>query len=242
MTTTAYPFDSTGRASTNLVSAEIHTLSELQEETYRIFIPKFAPFHLNNLSLVHVDQTGNRTTLVEGPDYSLVLDFIEASRSIGSTIYGGVMVHRENLTGTLLLTYQTLGGVWADFDKEAILTRLAELVYNARTTVWGSVVELPYSFPVVNHSQSADETKGYDDLIEAFNRLIATAAANPSTQHIALMAEMLKSVTKTQVGLGDVENLPPATTHDIASRNSVRKYITLDQALVLINSIIDERI
>ena len=49
------PFDPTGLASTNYVEDEVHTLTEINDATYRLIVPTFAPFYLDNFKFVHRD-------------------------------------------------------------------------------------------------------------------------------------------------------------------------------------------
>ena len=44
-----YDFDPTGSLPANLVVDELHTITEINVNTYNIIIPEFAPFYTNNL-------------------------------------------------------------------------------------------------------------------------------------------------------------------------------------------------
>ena len=50
-----YDFDPTGSLPANLVVDELHTITEINANTYNIIIPEFAPFYTNNLSVVYND-------------------------------------------------------------------------------------------------------------------------------------------------------------------------------------------
>lgn len=227
-----YPFDTTGLASTNLIVDEVHTLTEINSNTYRIFIPVFAPFYLDNISLSHVDNLGVTTPLVENVDYTLCLPFIGGTRSIGKMMYGGITVNTELINGVVKITYQTLGGPWTA-DASVVLETLAQLIYNPRVTIWDLVTSKPEEFPPIYHDQSLDYVYGHQDLITSINTVADTIAAQPSSS-TALINHMINdtnphSVTKAQVGLSNVANLPLASDLEVSELAEVDKYVTLKQ-------------
>lgn len=232
----SYPLDTTGLASTNIIVDEIHTLTEVNSQNYRILIPEFAPFYLGNLQLKHTDLSGQTHILQEGPDYTLCLPYIGATRSIGQMLYGGITINRDDLQGLLKLSYQTLGGEWTA-DRLLVLEALAEYVYNPRITVWDIVTNKPSMFPPINHDQSLDYVYGHQDLITSINDLADTVAngPNPNLGIIKHLIDELNphQVTKAQIGLGDVQNLPLATDEEVDTLQPVDKYFTVRQLLLL---------
>lgn len=177
MPTVSYPLDTTGMALTNLVSGEEHGLTEVNDDTYDIIIPKFAPFYLDNFAAYHVSELGLITPLDKDVHYYFALPYMGASRSIGKMLYGGVSINTDFEGGQIVLTYQTLGGNWTA-DPTHVLKRLAELVYNPKTTVWDAVTNRPNQFPPINHSLNISEVYGQKELIDAINAL-AVAIATP---------------------------------------------------------------
>lgn len=237
MPSVTYPFDTTGLSPANLIVDEIHTLTEINDTTYRIIIPEFAPFYLDNFILKHVDALGNVNPLTEGLDYHLCLPYIGATRSIGKMLYGGISITTLFVNGTIKITYQTLGGEWTA-DANFVLARLADMVYNPRITVWDIVTNKPNQFPPINHNLNMDYVFGHQDLITGITDL-ADIIANAPSQSNSLVTHLLDDanpheVTKAQVGLGNLSNLPLATDQDIADRLPLNKYVTLKQVLDLI--------
>ncbi len=237
---TSYPLDTTGLSPGNLVSNEIHTLTEVNSAPYRILIPTFAPFYLDNFVLVHEDTTGTLTTLIEGSDYIQCLPYIGASRSTGKMLYGGITISNSIYNGTIRITYQTVGGDWIA-DSNYVRERLVEMAYNPRLTLWDVVTNKPNQFPPTQHGQPSDTVYGQQELINSINSLadtIVAQAAAPSNNAMSAALHPLRTdnphnTTATQVGLGDVENLPIADMTEVLAHTAVRKYITLDQVLAL---------
>lgn len=229
----AYPFDPSGLSPVNLIPDEIHVLTEINDTTYRIIVPEFAPFYLDNFKLVHRDSTGVESELTVDVDYYFCLPYIGASRSIGKMVYGGVSINKILLNGTLKLTYQTLGGDW-NADSGYVLERLAEYVYNPRTTIWDIVTNKQEIFPPINHDQNLDYIYGHQDLIGSINSIadkITEVAGQPHfVQHLINLTNP-HQVTKEQVGLSEVSNLALASNNEVIAREPVDKYVTLKQLI-----------
>ena len=236
----SYPLDTTGLSPGNLVSNEIHTLTEINTAPYRILIPTFAPFYLDNFTLTHISSTGVSTNLIADSDFYLCLPYIGASRSIGKFVYGGITINDSIINGTIKVTYQTIGGDWTA-DAAYVRERLIEKVYNPRLTIWDIVTDKPDQFPPTAHTQPADTIYGQQELIASLDRIAAQITAGalaPSNNAMSAALHPARKdnpheVTKAQVGLGDVENLPLATPDDITNRNHVPKYVTLGQVMDL---------
>ena len=95
---TNYVYDSTGTLPANLIIGETHSVTEANFRDYYLIIPTYAPFFINNL-LVTLTVNNVTTTLVEGVDYSLVLFYLAASRSLGIPIYGGISLNNTSVSG-----------------------------------------------------------------------------------------------------------------------------------------------
>ena len=234
---TVYPLDVTGLASTNLITNEQHTLTELNATTYNLIVPTFAPFFVNNFSLSTISGSGVVTTLQPDVDYSFSLPFVGATRSIGTVIYGGVSLITPLVSGMIQITYQALGGIWSA-DHNWVLNYLATTAYNPRVTLWDLVTNVQQVFPPINHDDSFDYVLGQADLIAAINSINTTLLANPAAttgllQHMANVNNP-HGITAAQVGLDQIENLPIATSADISTLASVNKYITVAQVMSLV--------
>lgn len=177
--TVTYNLDLTGISPDNLIENEQHTLTEVNNQTYRTIVPEFAPFYLDNFTLRHLDDEGNITNLVEGVDFYLSLPYIGASRSIGKMLYGGITMNTDFVNGLIMANYQTLGGTW-NADAGYVLNMLAEHIYNPRIVVWDQVTNIQETFPPTNHDQSLDYIYGYQELINAINAMAASIANGPN--------------------------------------------------------------
>jgi hypothetical protein len=214
------------------VADEVHVLTEVNASSYRILIPVLAPFYLDNFILKHIDSTGVESTLMPDVDYYFCLPYIGASRSIGKMVYGAVSINTQLIDGHLKMSYQTLGGDWTA-DAAFVRERLAELIYNPRITIWDVVTNKPNQFPPTDHLQNFDTVYGQRELVDSVNALAAQITGTPNTnvpviRHLTDTANP-HQVTKAQVGLDSVMNLPVATDQEVQDKELVDKYVTLKQ-------------
>ena len=191
-----YSFDTTGQNQDNLITKELHTISDINSNNYRLIVPNFSPFYTDNLKLEYVDGFGARTILNEGVDYFLTLNYMAASRTIGKLLYGAVVLNTLKLSGRYEITYQTIGGEWV-VDSAIVLNKIALYNFNPRISSWDTIVDKPYSFPTINHSLNIKDLKGVEDLINALggienaiyslnkiNDLVTKHIANDNNPHL----------------------------------------------------------
>jgi len=196
MPTVSYPLDSTGINASNLIPNELHILTEVNNSTYRVLVPDFSPFYLDNFSVKHTDDLGNITILTPDVDYIFTLPYLAASRSIGKMLYGAISVNSSIVNGVLSLTYQTLGGNWIA-DKNLVLVTLANTNYNPVITSWDQVTNKQDLFPPINHDLSLDYVTGATELVASITQVRDAILQGPQ-----LSASMLQALTGTQVNEG----------------------------------------
>lgn len=170
MATVAYDYDPTGRSPDNFIPREPHLLTEINDRSKRTLVLKFSPFYRNNFLLEHRDVEGKYSVLAEGIDYDLSLRYLGASDALGIPVFGGVTIHTSFISGTLLVSYQTIGGKWTG-DRELVLENLASAVFNPRIGSWDAITNVPEVFPPSPHQQPIETFKGFDELIAIMNRL-----------------------------------------------------------------------
>lgn len=231
-----YPVDYTGQKATNLVQGEQHAVTESNYRDYFFIVPTFAPFFTNNFKLTHQAEDGTVKELHEGVDYTFVLSYLGASRSIGIPVYGGISLNNLYTSGVVSLDYQTLGGPWMA-DSAYVLERIAEKNYNPRTTAWDNLTNVQETFPPVNHNLDFDYVYGQKELIDQM-QAIAEAIANspgslPFIKHL-MRTDNPHAVTAAQLDLGNVANLPIATDAEVLAEAPVKKYVTLDQVISIL--------
>jgi hypothetical protein len=206
-----YAFDPTGQNPANAITNEQHAVAPPPWKDYHFLLPRLAPFFLD--SMVVEDRAQGRT-LTEGIDWIATHRFVQASRYVAKPIYGSVSILDKTFVGVLTLRYQTLGGDWT-LDEHKTYEILLNKAINPRLTTWEEVANPPCQFPVIDHQWHVDDMVGMSAVRDAIDRLHATIVARNEAD--TLPEEHLTDttnphqVTKTQIGLSEVENYPPAT-------------------------------
>lgn len=207
----SYPFDPTGTKGSNRIVGEKHALSPPAWKDYHFIIPKLAPFFRDSIKIRECN-TGRE--LVEGTDWMASHRFIDASRSTARPIYGSITFYDKTLSGVVEIEYQTLGGDWT-IDGDAITQLLVHTSSNPRITTWEEIVDLPFQFPVIDHDWHLDDLIGMSHVKKAIEdvsqTILDTRDVRPIVRRHLSDEDNPHNVTKSQVGLGDVENFAPST-------------------------------
>lgn len=210
MATVSYPFDPSGGLASNLIQNEEQTLA-LSSNGYMFLIPFAGPFFKSSLKVVYYP---GAKTLKEGVDYALTHYFKSASLSTAKPIYGSITFFNKTLSGSVKLTYQTIGGEWVT-TKEKALAVLTNTLINPRTAYWEQISDLPYAFPPIDHVWSLDDLVGMSEVVDQLAKITAAIKAKGGGNGTSVSDEVIAhlaatnnphGVNKVQVGLGNVLN------------------------------------
>lgn len=185
-----YPLDLTGVSPANLITDELHTVSEAQYRDYHFIVPEMGPFYVDNFRL-KMNLNGSETTLTEDVHFSFALPYVTGTRVTGKQMYGAITLHNLDQNGVLKMTYQTVGGDQV-CDRIHVLTTLADKAYNPRTTVFDTITNLPTSFPPTPHYQDYDTMYGQEAVVTALNAIVTAIATNSSLTS-ATITEFLRA-------------------------------------------------
>lgn len=206
-----YPFDPTGKASTNLVTGERQTVTPPGILDFYFVIPKAGPYFRESLKLKLYP---GGQPLVEGVDYSCTHLFADATHSIGTGLYGSITFYKRTIVGSVEMEYQTVGGDWT-IDEGKITEILANKLIDPRITTWEQVVDLPYQFPPINHEYDIDDWTGAKEMVEQLEgikeAILLVNGGGAIEAHIADKNNPHQT-TAAQVNLGNVPNWLPATS------------------------------
>lgn len=234
MPNVTYPLDTTGISPANLVRDEPHVLTEINDATYRIIIPDFAPFYQDNFQLRYSDGAGNISILEKGIDFDFCLPYMDASRAIGKYLFGALTIHNAYVQGYLAVDYQTLGDKWVA-NKNYVLEQLVEHNYNPRVVYWDQLTNVQQTFPPTSHAQDYDTIYGQKSVIEAIDKIIAAILAGPSAtndyrSHV-LAKGNVHGLTAADLGLSEASTLPLASLEELQNLTPVEKLFSLKQML-----------
>lgn len=163
-----YPLDTTGRATTNKVVGEKHTLNPpLEPVDFHFIIPHVAPFYKDSMVIRHL--ASNRI-LIQGIDWSPAFRFYEASEELHNVeggLYGAILFYDRTLSGQVELEeYQTLGGSWTLSDNK-ILEILSNRAVDPRVVSFEDIADKPDVFQPIGHEVSTDDLIGMSEQVNA---------------------------------------------------------------------------
>lgn len=225
-----YPLDLTGTSPDNLVIGEPHDVALVGN---RAFVPNNGPFFAKTL-VVRNRSTGE--VLVPKVHYKAVQLFAEATLRTGKEICSVIIVEDQGLGIEFEIDYQVLGGDYST-SVGSIQQMIDTLVLDARPVKWGDIIGKLVAFPSTPHLHDVGDLYGFEFLVvqlEAIRQAIIQGNAAQLDELIAyidsqdlLLSDRITavsgdltshindtnnphSVSKTQVGLGNVENFAVA--------------------------------
>lgn len=241
-----YPLDLTGRASTNLIIDEPHTIGST---TKRAFVPNSGPFYTESVKIVDI-ATGEPLTPVS--QYLILQPYQEASIRTGLDVASVIYIVDKTVGSELLVTYQVVGGEFS-WSVYALQEMLDTLDLDTRPVAWGDIIGKPNAYPPTPHLHDLGDTYGWEYIaaqLEGIRDAILTGDAaahdelrqqfvyldDKTNKRIDALDDLFQEhvdnyenphkVTKTQINLGLVENFPVATDSEAAAGTVKNRYMT----------------
>lgn len=224
-----YSFDPTGRSPANRIDNEtITVIPPEQIKDYSYVIPRAAPFYVDTLIVRNGLNVGSRR-LIENVDYWCVIDFLSASHSLQRRVCVGIALLDASYSGTLYVTYQTVGGNYTLADY-SILEELIRERYIVKHVSYEQIINLPSGFAPDWHKHEVADMVGMSEVVTSMKGIITALQTNAGSfgqlsssfnDHI----ENLRAHTPSEIGLGNVKNFGVATLEDIDARSSTT-YVT----------------
>lgn len=211
MATFIYPEDRTGTATSNKITAELHSVPFSADSDYHFIVPTLAPFFADGFRIVRL-VAGNRIPLVEGKDFHFGLRMMSISASAAKQIYGGLVLLNMSEDATYEIeTYQTVGGPWV-LDANGMLELGSNIIKNPRALSWEQVTQVPNIFNPTDHLWTYADMVGQSEVVQAILAVanaIASQAVNGNNHH--LIKGNPHDTSKYDFGLDLVPNAPFAS-------------------------------
>lgn len=200
----------------DVVTNESHPVSIVNASTYHTLIPLYGPFFKENMELVHVSSSGVVTPQVPGVDFNFALMWISASRVLNDILYGGVTIQTPKDNGYYRFNrYKTAGSQWS-VPVNQVYAFLVDNAYNPRIASWEQVIGEPALYPPTPHTQPLEDFKGFDEMIQAVDRLVNHIMSNPalSSHTVDPDAHGMMKANNVEIGVAvdDVINNRPITS------------------------------
>lgn len=223
------PLDLTGSSSLNLVENEKHALSSV---AIKLIKPQYSPFYKKDLVVTVTDADNSSITLSSGTDYQYVDIVSGITKETGLEVYRFILIARQNISGTVGITYRALGGQQNGSVVQTLENANAALATDVQV-LWSEVHDKPNGFTPKPHSQDAEDLYGMEYLRDAIARIKADILNTTNSRKLGLNAAIqalikewiliritppgelnahlenvsnTHTLTKAQIGLEDVQN------------------------------------
>lgn len=213
----------------NLIIRQPLSIMKVPELKAAIIIPTTTPFYAKDHELWYKapGQTGTGTRLTLGVDYFFGGEFRSASKSTQHAIYSLIFLTDQTRNGSVEFTHRTVGTEWSR-DVNELYGRLIAQSIHPRKTTYENIAALPVAFPVIQHPHPVEEMYYTEDVINALNA-IATAINNRPNDTVSQVFNLLMaSLTKSNIGLGNVPNYSPPTAGVISAATSATHFATIN--------------
>lgn len=206
-----YPEDLTGTNPDNLVTGELHSLSD---RPIRVVVPKYGPFYVDD-TLVLFDNFTQRP-LIRGTDYRVPMIVQEATLRTGKEVGDAILIENPSVSPQIRISYQNLG---ADYQSniENIVRIYESYLDDNRSVDWlEGIYGKPNSFPPSPHPHYLSDLFGFEPMTVQMER-IAQAILLGNTP---AFEQFLKSVDSKMATLEEMEAGEP-----------LKKFVTLEGML-----------
>jgi hypothetical protein len=210
-----YPLDVTGLAVTNRITNQTIPIvpgdPDITGSAPYILLP-YAPFHANNFVITH-----GSTPLIRGQHYDFIGQHIHALRYIGKELFGGVYFYNRNISGTVTVSYNTIGSVYVQNNYQHMAS-FFNSYFSQQMVNWDRVFGVPALLPPLNSPTPLSSLKGVDDIVSAIEVLTSAVEDSDSGPLTTAINNLVNSLvthtnnrnahgtTKADVGLDLVGN------------------------------------
>lgn len=218
-----YSLDGTGINSNNFVNNEPHTLAPLR---IRALAPAYGAFFTDSVRIY--DSATN--TLLTNSQYVCTELATVPSEMYAKEICYLILIIDPVVSNNVTISYQALGGPYNN-SGDAILQIYNLINTNSSASSWNNIIH-PEVFPPEPHLHDIGDVYGFEYVTEALERirgalLLSNAPAFENilswlTTQLAAIQQTIDArfntaqtaglITKTTLGLGNVQNYAPATT------------------------------
>lgn len=240
-----YPLDPTGVSPDNLIVGEQHTLVN---RTVRAFAPLYGAFFTESVIL---RDRSNNAVLTKGTQWRATELYEFPTGRWGKEICGIILVIDPSVSNDVEIQYQALGGEYST-NVDAIIQMFNEAMLD-RPVAWPDIFGKPDAFNPAAHFHDAGDIYGFEYVVNAIERLRQAVLTGDVASHEDILryidrqdneiADSLSTAnsalsahtgnfsnphqtTKSQVGLGSVENYPVASQAEAVTGTANDRYMT----------------
>lgn len=158
-----YGIDPSGVSPSNLVQNETRTL---QRRERRALVPIYGAFYSDSL---RIRDKGTGQLLKPGSQYVVSRLYAEPAAEFGKEIYGIIVIIDSQVSDTVVLDYQVVGGKYED-SLPVILELMNAVRNDNRSALYSNVSGKPAGVKPVRHLHDIGDMRGFEGLVHAVER------------------------------------------------------------------------
>lgn len=232
-------YDPTGTSLDNLVSQEVH---ELSDKRFRAISPHYGVFFTEGFQ---IQDSMDSRFLIRGEDYVFAELHQSLSLKLGKEVSGIVIVTNKKVSSRVTISYQCVGGHYSS-DNSTLISLLNKTADNAISGSFDDIKERPVTFTPTAHMHDLGDLSGAEALLYEIERIrnaifwsdsgfseslmgyvkdyidniTRHIVMRANTEYMAMVIEYKTNFNKITAGLGSVQNYAPATAQDSANAYS----------------------
>lgn len=223
-----YPLDPTGVNPDNKVVGELVTL---ESHPNRAAVPKYSPIFADNL-VIYDDLTNQ--PLIRDTDYKLLELVQSATSKFGKEIVAAILITNSNISNTIRIDYQVLGGLY-QFDDTAVLNLYNTYLNDNRGIDWSTVLNKPLDFPPSLHQHLLADIYGFEPVIVALER-IRNAIAISDLPAYRVLVDWVNS--KVQISTHDDIHLGSSNTNLVTNERLLQSLNEFNFNTILLDPLV----
>lgn len=256
-----YPLDLSGVSETNKVLNETRDIATNQQ---RIFVALGGPFYTESFEIYN-DETGEPLRPVD--DFLLLQPHLQAALRTGKDVQSAIMLKVEAPI-RVRYSYQVVGGEYS-WNIGALQELIDQINLDDRPVKWGSILGRPTGYPPAPHIHDIGDTYGWEYVVWQLERITYAIMVGDEASHDELRQQMQMirdelnaridgfldalqdhiedtdnphQVTKSQVGLSQVDNFLTATQAEALAGIAADRFLTPAGAKVLAAKLADDAV
>ena len=212
-----YVFDITGTLPANLITNELHTLTNLDSEhTVRVLIPLYGAFFAN--SLIIKDVTNN--TVLNNTQYILTEYFDTVSLKIGLDVYGVILITDQNVSNNIEITYQLVGG-YLQINLNGMYNNYYVVANIVSSLNLISLLNKPFNYPPAIHDEILDDLGWFQPIVAMLEKMYSAMLLSdvPIFEAIKDYVASKQAVIPQFSTTSDIDNV--VSNNDVVTMNTL---------------------
>ena len=196
--------DLTGVAGDNKIISEEH---ELYTAPKRLVVLKYGSFFKTGLAIVSASTNADLTE----DQYLLMELHQDATLKTGKDVFNVIVITDETLTGSVLVSYQALGGPYCQHN-EQLIAWYNEHASQTTSVDWKDITDKPSQYKPSHHKQHSRDLFGAEHIVKELKRLEVSITDSTDSVYESFLERTKNALIAAEIKAQQI------TTEQIVSR------------------------